>query len=134
MSSQTSQKLRRMASPSTTKQGPMKATQSFGLMQGSPTASRSSNGRKGSPSSSPTQVWSSTESHRKARRSPDLRSSPERASPSSPCFKGKKNFALRKVAHSLGSSAIAVKMLLVGIPQSLLYVSPSVGVSVLLTA
>ena len=85
MSGQPNQRVRRIASPST-KQGPMKATLTFGLMQGSPT--RTGNARKNSPSSSPTQQWS-TDGHRvKAWRSPDNRASPERASPSSPVFKG----------------------------------------------
>ena len=87
MASQNSQRVRRIASPST-KQGPMKAIQPFGLKQDrSPTFSRSSNGRKNSPASSPT-PQKGPETHRKNRRSPDHRLSPDRSSPSSPGIKG----------------------------------------------
>ena len=80
---------RRITSPPT-KSGPLKATLTFGL-KGSPnpaSATRSSNGRK-SPASSPSPQWSTiAECHRKARRSPDNRLSPDRAASSSPGFRG----------------------------------------------
>ena len=82
MASQSSSRMRRIASPST-KQGPMKATLTFGL-KGNPTTAKSCSG----PSSSPTPQRAVAESHRKTRRSPDNRASPDRNSPSSPCFKG----------------------------------------------
>ena len=73
MSSQGAQRARGLASPSTTKQGPIKATQPFGLVHGSPTKSLESN----------------ESSRAKSRRSPDIRASPDRSSPSSPSLKGK---------------------------------------------
>lgn len=84
--SQQQQRVRRMASPSSSKQGPMKAILHFGLKSQPQELSKShQNGRKNSPNSSPTPVKSS-ENHRKTRKSPDFRSSPERSSPSSPGF------------------------------------------------
>ena len=79
MASQNTQRVRRMASPSL-KQGPLKATKSFGL-------------KTLSPSASPTQ-WL-TDSHRKNRRSPDYS---DRASPNSPSLKGMQCF----VAFNIG--------------------------------
>ena len=79
MASQPSQRVRGIPSPST-KQGPMKATKSFGLGTGS----RPSGVKKHSPSASPTQQ-SGGDVHRK-RRSPDHRQSPDRTL--SPVFKG----------------------------------------------
>jgi hypothetical protein len=84
MSNNSTQRVRRNASPASSKQGPMKATLQFSLMQGSPTRT---NGRKSSPSSSPTPSRGSDRV--KSRRSPDNRTSPERRSPSSPGIKGK---------------------------------------------
>ncbi|XP_002738459.1 protein FAM117B-like [Saccoglossus kowalevskii] len=84
MTSQQPQRPRRNASPSS-KPPPMKATLvPISLrQQGSPTRS---NGRRSSPTSSPTPLWAS-DSHRvKHRRSPDHRTSPERRSPTSPSF------------------------------------------------
>ena len=74
MASQGHQKIRRNPSPSCLKQGPLKATYPFSL--------------KASPSASPTAQWA-TDGHRKNRRSPDHRTSPDRISPCSPGFKGK---------------------------------------------
>jgi len=81
---QTQPRVRRITSPSL-KTGPMRATHPFGWRQGSsPTtvSSRSTAGRKGSPSSSPTPVCRTqapSEVLRKNPRSPDHRTSPDRA-------------------------------------------------------
>ncbi|XP_077978476.1 protein FAM117B-like isoform X2 [Glandiceps talaboti] len=84
MASQPPQRPRRNASPSATKPPPMKATLvPISLRQGSPTRS---NGRRSSPTSSPTPLWASDTHRVKHRRSPDLRTSPERRSPTSPSF------------------------------------------------
>ncbi|XP_070565049.1 protein FAM117B-like isoform X2 [Ptychodera flava] len=81
MASQPPQWPRRIASPSSTKPPPMKATLvPISLRQGSPTRS---NGRRSSPTSSPTPLWAS-DTRVKHRRSPDHRTSPERRSPTSP--------------------------------------------------
>ncbi|XP_064647519.1 protein FAM117B-like isoform X2 [Lineus longissimus] len=91
MSNNSTQRVRRNASPaSSSKQGPMKATLQFSLMQGSPTRT---NGKKGSPSSSPTP--SRGTDRVKPRRSPDSRASPERRSPSSPGIKVERPKAIR---------------------------------------
>ncbi|XP_005098252.1 protein FAM117B [Aplysia californica] len=72
MSNQTAQRVRRNGSPSTTKQGPIKAVQAFSLKQGN------SSSKNASSSPSPRdshKLWS--------RKSPDHRLSPERKSPGS---------------------------------------------------
>lgn len=92
MSGQAPQRVRRNASPSSTKQGPMRATVPVSLMrQGSPTqttaiASRIS--KKISPSESPTSIWN-VDARTKSQNSPDMRNSPERRSPGSPILKEK---------------------------------------------
>lgn len=106
MSGQGTQRVRPSRNPSpSTKQGPMKATLTFSLMQGSPTRA---NGRKISPSSSPTPQKNSDGHRVKNRRSPDHRNSPERRSPGSPCsFKIERPKPVRlQTSPGTGSSAI----------------------------
>ncbi|KAL8570418.1 hypothetical protein ACOMHN_035836 [Nucella lapillus] len=75
-----SQRMRRNVSPSTSKQGPIKAVIAFSLKDSS-CATRSSN-------SSPTaRDVRNNDKHSSSRKSPDLRSSPERRSPGSPSQK-----------------------------------------------
>ncbi|ESO99794.1 hypothetical protein LOTGIDRAFT_238699 [Lottia gigantea] len=79
MSGQPSQRVRRNASPSHTKTGPIKAVKAFSMKHGSPI--------RGLMCGSPTanvgtqKPWS--------RKSPDVRASPERRSPCSPSYKDK---------------------------------------------
>lgn len=80
-------RMRRNVSPSTTKQGPIKAVIAFSLKNSS-SASRSSNL---SPTTRNERIWS-------ARKSPDHRSSPERRSPGSPSQKGLNIFMLHLFA------------------------------------
>lgn len=102
MTSQPPQRPRRNASP---RSGPIRAVLPFSLRQNnsnsstSPTRSMVTSGRRISPgpgpNSSPTQSRSgSSDNHKKHRRSPDHRASPER-SPSSPGFKVEKPKAVR---------------------------------------
>ena len=82
MASQGHQKLRKNPSPSFVKQGPLKATKPYVL--------------KPSPSASPTIQWS-YDSHKKSRRSPDHRSSPDR--PFSPGNKGAPYYVLFDIVY-----------------------------------
>ena len=96
-------KLRQTISPSGNKNGPLKATKSFGLVElgaGSPTneVRPSGNNKRTSPTTSPEQQ--NTDGRPKSRQSPDFRS-PEKNSPSSPCSKGKCMNIWISLFHSL---------------------------------